>query len=662
MSNSALKLLAASGAKGSATYVDDLFSTFLYEGTGVNQVIDNGIALADEGGLVWFKNRSGGDNNCLYDTERGAGKVIFSGSTGVQLSATGAAQVTFRSAGNTGFETGTGYGGSENGNGDDICSWTFRKQEKFFDIVTYTGNATNGREIAHNLGSVPGLIIIKELGTTNYWPVYHRSLGGTKNLYLDNTTAATTWDGSWNNTAPTSTVFTVGGQNENNRNGGSHVAYLFAHDEQEFGTGSDEAIIKCGSFTTDSNAVFYESLGFEPQWVLIKRSSGSGSWNLLDNMRGFLAEGTAGGKYLRPDSANAEGTLSSADSEYVNSTGFGGNGNGVTGSANSTFVYVAIRRPHKPAEEFAATDLFTLQAKSPGEGADTFIPTGFNVDTTIYRSRAASATVLGDRLRGQSGGGDLLTNSSDEERTSNAGAFFLDHSNGVTVDFAGGHHAVSPAATDKNYIRYFFRRAEGFFDVACYVGTGSARTVTHNLGVVPEMMIVKNRSGTGNWNTFHAALGATKFINIDDTAAAATSSSRWNDTAPTSTQFTVGSYYMVNQNNSNFIAYLFATVAGISKVGSYTGTGNDLNVACGFSAGARFILIKRTDSSGDWYVWDSVRGIVSGNDPYILLNDTAAEVTNTDYIDPLASGFTVTSSAPAALNNNGGTYIFYAIA
>ena len=196
MSNSALKLLAASGATGgSATYVDDVFSTFLYEGTGVNQVIDNGIALADEGGLVWFKKRSGSDNNCLYDTERGAGKVIFSGSTGVQLSATGAAQVTFRSAGNTGFETGTGYGGSENGNGDDICSWTFRKQEKFFDIVTYTGNATNGREIAHNLGSVPGLIIIKELGTTNYWPVYHRSLGGTKNLYLGEVQGAATWDG-----------------------------------------------------------------------------------------------------------------------------------------------------------------------------------------------------------------------------------------------------------------------------------------------------------------------------------------------------------------------------------------------------------------------------------------------------------------------------------
>jgi hypothetical protein len=79
----------------------------------------------------------------------------------------------------------------------------------------------------------------------------------------------------------------------------------------------------------------------------------------------------------------------------------------------------------------------------------------------------------------------------------------------------------------------------------------------------------------------------------------------------------------VNGNGETYISYLFATLAGVSKVGSYTGTAADLNVDCGFSAGARFILIKRTDSTGDWYVWDSARGIVVGNDPYILLNSTA---------------------------------------
>ena len=95
---------------------------------------------------------------------------------------------------------------------------------------------------------------------------------------------------------------------------------------------------------------------------------------------------------------------------------------------------------------------------------------------------------------------------------------------------------------------------------------------------------------------------------------------------------------------------------------NYSGTGSNVDVDCGFTAGARFVLIKRTDNTGDWYVWDSTRGIVSGNDPYLLMNSIAAEVTNTDYIDPLNAGFTVTSSAPAELNANGGTYLFLAIA
>ena len=112
----------------------------------------------------------------------------------------------------------------------------------------------------------------------------------------------------------------------------------------------------------------------------------------------------------------------------------------------------------------------------------------------------------------------------------------------------------------------------------------------------------------------------------------------------------------------SLLSYLFATLAGISKVGNYTGTGADLNVDCGFTGGARFILIKRTDSTGDWYYWDSVRGISAGNDPYLLLNSAAAEVTNTDYIDPLNSGFIATTNGSSTINASGGTYIFLAIA
>jgi hypothetical protein len=111
-----------------------------------------------------------------------------------------------------------------------------------------------------------------------------------------------------------------------------------------------------------------------------------------------------------------------------------------------------------------------------------------------------------------------------------------------------------------------------------------------------------------------------------------------------------------------YIAYLFATLAGISKVGSYTGNGTSQTIDCGFSTGAKFILIKRTDSAGDWFMWDTVRGIVAGNDPHLSLNTTAAEVTTDDSIDPDTSGFIVNQNATTNINVTSAEYIYYAIA
>jgi hypothetical protein len=100
----------------------------------------------------------------------------------------------------------------------------------------------------------------------------------------------------------------------------------------------------------------------------------------------------------------------------------------------------------------------------------------------------------------------------------------------------------------------------------------------------------------------------------------------------------------------------------VSKVGSYTGTGALQTVNCAFTTGARFVLIKRTDSTGDWYVWDSARGIVAGNDPYLALNSIAAEVTTNDSVDTDNTGFIVNQVAASNINVNGGTYIFAAFA
>jgi hypothetical protein len=126
--------------------------------------------------------------------------------------------------------------------------------------------------------------------------------------------------------------------------------------------------------------------------------------------------------------------------------------------------------------------------------------------------------------------------------------------------------------------------------------------------------------------------------------------------------FTVGTGATVNENSGTYVAYLFASLTGVSKVGSYTGNGSSQTINCGFTAGARFVLIKRSDGNGDWVVFDSARGIVAGNDPYLELNTTDAEVTDKDAVDTDNSGFIVNETTGPNVNTNSATYIYLAIA
>jgi hypothetical protein len=212
-------------------------------------------------------------------------------------------------------------------------------------------------------------------------------------------------------------------------------------------------------------------------------------------------------------------------------------------------------------------------------------------------------------------------------------------------------------------LAYAFCRAPGFFDEVCDTGAGGAHTIAHNLQAVPELMIRRGRTQVGaNWFVYAGNLGYTKYGLLNTTNIFNTNASFWS-ADPTSTVFSVGDNGLgINDTGITYVTYLFATCPGVSKVGSYTGTNTTQTINCGFTAGARFVLIKRTDSTGDWYVWDSARGIVAGNDPYLLLNSTAAEVTGTDYVDTAATGFEISSTAPAAINASGGSFIFLAIA
>lgn len=636
------KALGAAAAQESL-FIEDVFSTWLRTGTGADVTVTNNIDMT-EGYLLWTKSRSAATDHAVYDSGRGVTKDLVTNSTAAETTqSTGLKAVS-----------GTGYTigslAKMNTSSATYVDWVFRKAPKFFDVVTWTGDNNSGRQIPHNLGSVPGMIIVKNLSSTPNWQVYHRSIGASSRLILNLTDAAASTT-AWNNTSPTSTYFTLRGTSEVNSVGNDYVAYLFAHNAGGFGEAGDQNVVSCGSFTAIDGVDVSVTLGYEPQYLLVKQSSGAGgAWGLFDNMRGFTANSSGStGVRLQANSANAESTtLLNQFIPRPTATGFIA-GSSLGATTGNTFIYLAIRRgPMKTPT--SGTSVF-----SPNLTSDdlSFITTNFVVDATIGAARqdASTKSVVFDRLRGTQ---YLLTTVTNAE--SNAGDTTRFQSN----------TAVKPNwyGAGVNAVYWSFRRAPGFFDVVCYTGTGVARTVNHNLGVAPELIIVKSRSNTIGWYTY-SNFGSSNFKrgSLNSAALGTVPYSGFGlESAPTSTQINYDLSSGGNQSGTSYVAYLFATVLGVSKVGSYTGTGTTQQINCGFTTGARFVLIKRTDSTGDWYVWDTARGIIAGNDPYLLLNSTAAEVTSTDYIDPLSSGFEISSTAPAAINASGGSYIFLAIA
>ena len=632
----------------SKLYVEDVFSTYLYTGNGSTQTITNGIDLAGKGGLVWIKDRTSSWNHVLVDSARNL-SILQSNTTAAQQ-ASGTYGYDVTSLTSSGFTLGPNYLAANVAN-DAFASWTFRKAPKFFDVVTWSGNSTN-RTISHALGTAPGMIIVKRTDTAADWQVYHRSLANTEYVVLNTTAAKAIGATRWNSTTADASTFSLGTDSTVNATGGSYVAYLFAHDT------TADGIVQCGSFTGNGTSINI-NLGWEPQFFLVKCSSTAGNWHIVDNMRGFVADG-ASSTALFANLSNAE----AAGSGYpkVSSTGVYVGGSSVANNSGDTYIYLAIRRgPMRTPTD--ATKVFKPVART-GDSAENQINVGFPVDFWFTKNRgAAEKWVSGNRLAGL---GRHLTFS---DTTAEVNYGTPSQSASINDGVLYGDSGVSKPPIDNTgalYLDAWFRRAPGFFDVVCYTGTGSARTVSHTLGVAPELIILKGRSAATQWTVsstlFSNVTSTYIFLNTND--GITTGLTNLFQT-PTATTIGIGTGYASNSNwngsGATYVAYLFASCPGVSKVFSFTGNGSSQNIDCGFTNGARFVLIKRTDAAGSWYVWDSSRGIISANDPYLQLNSTAAEVTTDDSIDPLSTGFTVNQTSSTNVNVNGASYIGIAI-
>jgi len=201
------------------------------------------------------------------------------------------------------------------------------------------------------------------------------------------------------------------------------------------------------------------------------------------------------------------------------------------------------------------------------------------------------------------------------------------------------------------------------FSIVSYTGTGANATIGHGLGVAPSVIIVKNRSSVGGWPVYHKGVASdpeTDYLLLHSTDAVADNNIIWNDTAPTSTVFSIGTGSSVNTNTNNHIAYCFAEKKGFSKFGSYTGNGNadGTFVYTGFSPS--FVMHKRTDTTNNWIMQDNKRVGYNADNRILKANLSDAEQ-GVHEMDFVSNGFKIRTTG-AGSNASGGTYIYMAFA
>ena len=663
MPSSKKLLQAAAGAAGGAGLnIPEVFSVQAYDGNGSSQTINNGIDLSGEGGLVWCKQRTGSSSqHALFDTERGTLKGFSSSS--LSASATETSVTSFNS---NGFSLGT----FNNTNNQDYISWTFRRAEKFFDVISWDGDGTNAREISHNLGAVPHMVITRP---------YSTSTGGWSTLHYDGTTwrhgeinttdsvgsspSAYIWGDRSSFIQPTDSVITVAGplsgvSDGMNKSGVSYISYLFAHNDGDgtFGPDGDADIIKCGSYTgTGSNTLNEIDLGFEPQFIMTKRVDGSGDWNVYDNKRYLGAYDTTCAQLYWNRASEENNQLGGPYADiYSNITGFSVRGSSnMFNATNNKYIYMAIRAgdltPPEHGDEAYATDTW-------GGGPPAYYA-GFAPDMVIEKDTSTgiawttSARFMAGRKLQLQESGSIGTWGS--------------------AKFESSFGFYDSTASLTQYRAWMWQNRPKYFRCYGYVGNGaSSRTFTHDLGAVPKMIWVKaynadERNGDG-WQIYHFGADDTApenyYMTTDDNGSRNSDNAIWDQTQPTDTEWYTGTNHaVINETDGRYFVALFAELAGVTKIGSYTMQSGGTDVDCGFSNGPRFVMIKSRSGARDWMWFDSARGIVAGNDPYLRIGENSGNVTSQDVIDPISSGFHIPQSGNGNVANVGETYMFYAI-
>jgi len=301
------------------------------------------------------------------------------------------------------------------------------------------------------------------------------------------------------------------------------------------------------------------------------------------------------------------------------------------------------------------TDYFNTVLYTGNAGTLNVTGVGFSPSLVWIKGRGyADSQVLTDTVRGTTKCLSSDSTTAEFTQTNGLTAFGGD---GFTL---GNWSAINRASTTVAW--NWKKTADAGFDIVAYTGNGSNRTISHNLGAVPKMIIVKERDNANDWKVYHHSIGNGKSLRLDTTAAEGDDSTAWNSTTPTSSVFSVGTSNAVNRNGGGIIAYLFAEKQGYSKFGSYTGNGNadGTFVYTGFKPA--FVLYKGTAADTRWIMIDNKRDNFNSTNTHALTaNSIVVENVGFWDLDFLSNGFKLRLN-DAEANGSGASYIYMAFA
>ena len=640
------------------------FNTVLYTGNGTSQSI-TGVGFKPD--WIWIKERTSTSNHVTFDSTRGIYEQLY-----ITSDAESNNTATVSSFDSDGFSVGNGLAVNENGqdyvawcwkanggttssNADgDITSDVQANTKAGFSIVKWTSTSSSSDTIGHGLGVKPDAVIYKRLTSAGDWFLYTDLIDGSwDELVLNSNSAKSDFAGTY----ATSTTF----KSVTASSGADWITYCFASK-----TGYSKIGTYTGNGSTNGPVI---NTGFEPAFLMIKRTDSADAWYIYDNKR---TPNNPRNKILLANASDAELTNTQYYSVDFLSNGFQPRSDVSTATNDNggNYIYMAFAKtasstPPTLADSFA-NKLYT------GTGVDPLNITGLGFQPSLVwiKSRdVAREHIWSDSNRGVSR--EISSSDSSAEELRGVTAF---DSDGFTLD----NSSLNYNGASENYVSWNWKansiptintdgsvqslvsanQAAGFSIVRFKTPSTDNFSVGHGLGAAPDLVFYKCRSQTSSWTVYDSISGATKYLLLNGAGAQQTDSLPFNDTEPTSTVLNLGSATVWWATNAEYIAYAFKSISGYSKIGTYTGNGSTQSIT-GVGFQPSWLMIKQINDSNSWRIFDSARGLSAPQT--LFANLTSPDDSESNTVSSFDSdGWTMGSQQ--GVNDSGDTYLYLAVA